>query len=75
MVEVEEAAVWGSTDERGGNDLVNIALVVRKGSLVGKEEVVARVASSLHPRKQITGQVGLRGQRSGWFFLALLPKF
>ena len=60
MVEVEEAAVWGSTDERGGNDLVNIALVVRKGSLVGKDEVVARVASSLHPRKQITGQVGSR---------------
>ena len=57
MEEVEESAVWGSTDSRGGNDLVNVALVVKKGSLVSKEEVVARVAASLHPRKQITGKV------------------
>ena len=57
MTEVEESAVWGSTDSRGGNDLVNVALVVKKGSLVRKEEVVAKVAATLHPRKQITGQV------------------
>ena len=44
MSEVEESAVWGSTDSRGGNDLVNVALVVKKGSLVRKEEVVAKVA-------------------------------
>ena len=57
MEEVEETAVWGSTDSSGGNDLVNVALVVRKGSLVSREEVVAKVAATLHPRKQITGQV------------------
>ena len=57
MEEVEETVVWGSTDSIGGNDLVNVALVVRKGSLVSKEEVVAKVAATLHPRKQITGQV------------------
>jgi len=57
MAVVEEAAVWGSTDSRGGNDLVNVALEVKKGSLVSREEVVAKVANTLHPRKQITGQV------------------
>ena len=57
MTEVEEAAVWGSTDSRGGNGLVNVALVVKKGRLMSRDEVVAKVATSLHPRKQITGQV------------------
>ena len=62
MEEVEETAVWGSTDSSGGNDLVNVALVVRKGSLVSKEEVVAKVAATLHPRKQITGQVNNKSE-------------
>ena len=62
MAEVEEAAVWGSTDSRGGNDLVNVALEVKKGSLVSREEVVAKVANTLHPRKQITGQVNNKSQ-------------
>ena len=64
MAEVEEAAVWGSTDSRGGNDLVNVALEVKKGSLISREEVVAKVAASLHPRKQITGQVNHKSQES-----------
>ena len=64
MGEVEEAAVWGSTDSRGGNDLVNVALEVKKGSLVSREEVVAKVANTLHPRKQITGQVNYKLQES-----------
>ena len=57
MTEVEEAAVWGSTDSRGGNDLVNVALVVKMGNKLTREEVVAKVAGTLHPRKQITGKV------------------
>ena len=57
MPEVGEAAVWGSTDSRGGNDLVNVALVVKMGNKLTREEVVAKVAGTLHPRKQITGKV------------------
>ena len=75
MTEVEEAAVWGSTDSRGGNDLVNVALVVKMGNKLTREEVVAKVAGTLHPRKQITGKVRSTKSKATALILKLENKF
>ena len=75
MPEVGEAAVWGSTDSRGGNDLVNVALVVKMGNKLTREEVVAKVAGTLHPRKQITGKVRSTKSKATALILKLENKF
>eukprot|EP00092_Neocalanus_flemingeri_P001915 GFUD01002045.1.p1 GENE.GFUD01002045.1~~GFUD01002045.1.p1 ORF type:complete len:240 (+),score=74.53 GFUD01002045.1:99-722(+) len=57
---VTEAAVWGTYDNKSGDDLVNAAIVLSTGSkleVITREDIINHVANNLQSQKHITGNI------------------
>ena len=54
---VMEAAVWSTYDKERCDDIIHVAVVLRSGCKMTKEDVVNQVKNNTEPHKHITGEI------------------